>query len=352
MSAQPLSPALALLVIHDEAGRRDAARALERAGYETESTREPYEAMARFMERPAGVIVLSLARIRSRDLTFLEAIRRRAPTARVIVLVPEGRRALAVRALEGGADAYLPEPCYPSELTALARRYLALHTAAQAPSEGAAPGRLGHVAREISHAINNPLQVLSLLSETGALGEDPTPVKREVTRIERVIHWLNAFADLTPPHPQPVLIGPLVAETLARASSVGRVRAGDGVVAPGPELQADPGQVRLALETLLEYLYGLGEGDRVAVDGRVRPVRMRQGQAVEAALRARGLSLEAGRMEADRGRILWSHEDTRQAHPGLALPQAVARAHHGQLVARMSSRGPVLALRLPLAPPL
>jgi hypothetical protein len=47
------------------------------------------------------------------------------------------------------------------------------------------------------------------------------------------------------------------------------------------------------------------------------------------------------------GAVLVNDEETRVPYPGLALAHEVGRLHGGRLVARDSSQGTVLSLRLP-----
>ena len=51
--------------------------------------------------------------------------------------------------------------------------------------------------------------------------------------------------------------------------------------------------------------------------------------------------------EALRESVLWTHEQTRTSHPGLALPAAVAHGHGGGLDHRALERGSVLAFSVP-----
>ena len=200
--ALPMSnPPKVLLVAPPGPGRRSAARILRKLGYRVRMAAEPFEATARFVEHTADLVVLSLAEFRRRDTAFLHAVRRRAPGCRIVLLVPEGRREQARRALKAGADAALPEPFHPEELTALLRILAAPPT--DVLDLGGASGRTVRVlAREVAHAVNNPLQVLSLLAgDDGVPEEVRTSLQEQIGRMSAVMLILERFTKLKPPRP-------------------------------------------------------------------------------------------------------------------------------------------------------
>jgi GGDEF domain-containing protein len=86
--------------------------------------REPYAAMALFLESPVHLIVVALESLTRRDRSFLHEVRRFSPDLRVLLLVSEARRKDVTFFLEAGADAILPHPFFPKELALLARAVL------------------------------------------------------------------------------------------------------------------------------------------------------------------------------------------------------------------------------------
>ncbi len=99
-------------------------RTLAEDGMDVSEARGPFDAVNLFLKRPANLVVLSLDGLRRKDRAFLRELRRISPDLRVLLLVPDGRRPDAMPFLEAGADATLPQPCFPPELKLLARALL------------------------------------------------------------------------------------------------------------------------------------------------------------------------------------------------------------------------------------
>jgi DNA-binding NarL/FixJ family response regulator len=336
-----------LLVMPPGPGRRSAGEALRGAGYRVRTAREPYEGTARFVERPADLVVLSLERFRKRDTAFIATVKRRAPGARVLLLVPEGRRAAAVTALRAGADAYAPEPFYPDELTALASALLA--DRAEDGASGTAARAIGRLAGEVAHAINNPLQILALLGEAE---EVPDQVRSglgaEVQRIQAVVEILGRYGLLRRPQCADEPLGPLLQKSLVAAEDAGLVRTEGPAPHDGPAAAVDSSQASVAFESMLTFLASRGAARPVPVASRVRAVPESAPRRVEASVRGRGVHLDEEALDALRESVLLTQDETREVYPGLALPAAIARNHGGDFLVRPSRRGTVLALRLPL----
>ena len=311
---------------------------------------DPFEGTARFAEAPADLVVVSLEGWGRKDLRFLSAVRARGDAILVVALVPDDRRHLAGAALAAGAHAYLREPLDLVELQAVAGRVLA-------PKEGASrvddPAGLPHLAAEVGHAVNNPLQVLSLLLEdsggrppTAEGGERDRDLRVEVGRIREAMAVLTAYARLSAPSPAPVDLAAALAETTSRLEASGliqRVHARpmgspatpDATPAP---VRADPAQVGLALDALVRGL-AARSSDRPA---RLRCTARGDGRSGQVRLRVRGLHLDAATFAAAARSVLGVDERTRAPHPGLGLADAIARAHGGSLSHRPTPRGSLL----------
>jgi DNA-binding NarL/FixJ family response regulator len=328
-------------------GRRAAAEALRGAGLRVRTAREPYEGTARFVQRPADLVVLSMEGFRSRDTAFVETVKRRAPATRVLLLVPEGRRAAAVKALRAGADAYALDPFYPDELRALAS---ALLRDVLEEEEASATRSVGRLASEVSHAVNNPLQILALLGESEEVPETVrTSMLEEVGRIQAVVRILGRFGLLRKPQRGLEPIGPVLRQSLDAAARDGAIRPVGEPPEDGPPVSVDTSQAAVAFDGILGFLAARAEEKPLAVRARVRTAP-RGRPAVEAALKAAGLHIEKEALEALRETVLLSRDDTREVYPGLALAEAVARNHGGRFIAQPTEDGAVLGLRLPLEP--
>jgi len=128
-----LLPSPTILVVDDrEANLYLKRRLLERAGFTLLEAHSGYEALAVAAAHKPALIVLD---VKLPDLSGFEVCQRiKADPALCSTLVLQFSAALIssedkVRALEGGADAYLIEPIAPEELLATIRSLLRLHRA-------------------------------------------------------------------------------------------------------------------------------------------------------------------------------------------------------------------------------
>ena len=339
----------ALLVMSKGPARDAVARALRTGGADVVVARDPYEATARFAESPAPLVVASLGGWRSRDIRFLEAVRSRSADTALLLLVPEGHRRLAVKALEAGADSYLLEPVDPAELIAVTKRLLSRPVGRR----GGAPGEgVARLTGEVAHAVNNPLQVLGLLlEEAGDAKAPPAEVvagmRREVGRIGDAVEILTGYARLPAPVKSRGSIGSVLHESIEAAAKAGTVRP----VGPPPredvEALADMAQVRTSLDAILRFLAARSGEQPTPVRGVARRVVHRGRPGAEAAVRARGVHLPAEERPDLLESVLLTDDRTRLAYPGLALARAVAEGHGGTFTFRDSAPGTVLAMRFP-----
>lgn len=351
MTVPPPPPTLsALLVMPAGAARRGAKTALESAGLAVRAAPEPYAATLAFAERRADLVVLDLATFRRKDAAFLRAVRRLSPSTRILLLLPEGQRRAAVRALLDGADAYVLDPFHAEELAAVARGLLR----ERLTGDAADPEALRRLAAEVAHAINNPLQVLSLAQEAGPPTRGtPTPaaprdpgLREPIARIRDVVALLAAFGRLGEVERAPFLLGEASRAAIDAAVAAGQVRLTGAPPADGPTLLADPAQVRQALDACLTFLVSRAPRLPLEVSARLLEPR-REGGAVRVQLLARGLTLRSEEQTAALQAILTSHEQTRLPLPGLALPSRVARLHGGWLRVKAARAGLVVTLSLP-----
>lgn len=331
---------------------------------------DPFDATARFAEAPADLVVASLEGWRTRDLAFLEAVRKRRPAAHVVALVPDGARTLVARALASGADLVLRAPVDLEELAATLARL------ATRPDRDDGPGAaLARLASELGHAVNNPLQVASLLLEDpSAFGASSLPeanaraartreaLRSEIARIRDAVAVVTALGRRSPAPAATFDLGALCRARLDAAIATGLAspppHRADGVTGPATagkgrspesilEAYGDADAIGAALDALLRWLAFQAASRPAALRSVARPSTAPDGRGVEVAARVEGLVLPPERVRPARGAVLCVDEATRTPYPGLALPVAVAAAHGGELVHKEGRRGTVLALRLP-----
>lgn len=328
------------------AGRTAVVRALEDLALAVTTANDPYRASAAFAVAPATVVVASVAGWRRRDAGFLATVRARAKDAVIVVLVPEGERALAVPALEAGADVFLPEPVDLDELSAVVGRLLARARRDGAPSD--AEAALKSLCADLGHAVNNPLQVASLLLEDAGApaAEARAGVARELRRIGEAVARVTAFGRLPLPTPTRVPLAALVASVLA---AVGK----DRPLAPSArpleeaDVRADEAQSAAAIEAAVRFLVARSPTDPVPLRVALAP---REEGGVDVLLRVDGVVLAEEEAVRALDAVLDVDERTREIRSGLAFVRAVLVAHGGKVDWKRGpdpAKGSVLKLRFP-----
>ena len=216
----------------------------------------------------------------------------------------------------------------------------------QAPAAG-----VGVLASEVAHAVNNPLQVLALLAESGGADDDQASAMRvELERVRAVTEILGRYGHRGPPAFEDAPPSALVVERLDAAREAGRVRVTGTLPSGGPAARHDPKQVGQALDDVLEVLAAHATEPEPRVSVRIRGLP-RSPALIEIALRCPDVALAAEARRALADQVVWSHDTTRVAHPGLAYAVAVADAHGGALTTHAARGGIVVALRLPRSAP-
>jgi len=197
------------LVVHDSSATRALlTELLAREGLRAVPADSSFAAMTMVLEEPADLVILGLGALDEAELELVPALKREEQPPRILLCFPSPRRDLAVRALALGADAYLLEPFYPEEFTGVVR---GLMRGAPAPAPRTEPlDELARLSHEVAHAVNNPLQVLTLLlaKEKVTKRELMDGVPEQTARIEAVVRHLREFAavgepDVRPQDPRP-----------------------------------------------------------------------------------------------------------------------------------------------------
>ena len=212
---------------------------LSRQGMRVEAVPTSFDAISRFIDEPAEVVVLGLGGLETRELELVSTLAKEDPRPRILVTFPSPRRAMAVEALRLGADAYAMEPFYPDEVVALVR---GLRGDTQPERPGAALARL---AAEVAHTINNPLQVLTFLMAKDKVTKKEVmdTVPPNVERIRKVVAALRDFAKLPAGAPDTHDAQPLVEAAAEQAGFLVEAK-------PGPPARLHPGNFPDALREM------------------------------------------------------------------------------------------------------
>lgn len=327
-----------VLIIHGAAGTRaQMADLLAREGFVVDAVESTYRGMARFVEDPASLVILGLAGLRENELELIRALKQEPRPPSILVAFPGSLRDLAVRALDLGADAYVLEPFYATEFVRVAAAHA--RPIAAAPAAAGATD-LARLAAEVAHAVNNPLQILSLV-----LADEKLPKKQlaervgeELERIRAVVRHLSAFGAAAPPESRTIDLRALLAQAAAEESMAERV-----AIAPGPRVDArgDERSVLAALRALLAALAARIGPDQT-LSASAEPERGGVHLTVEAPLAA----FEGERVEDLTGSVFLVRAD-RRVVPGLALARSLLAAQQGALEASAGRERASFIVRLP-----
>jgi len=319
------------LVVHGSAATRaQLSEILSLEGLRVEAAESTYACIARFVDAPCDLVLIGLAGLDEGELELVRTLKAESPPPRVLVSFPGPQRDLAVRALAAGADGYMLEPFYREELVALARGQLA------APASAGPARTLAAFAREVVHAVGNPLQVITLLLQKDKVTkrELMQGLPEHVARIERVVALLRDYSNLRPATLVPADPKPIVEHAAQRHKIACRAKS-----VPGALIDA----------AMFAEL----------VDALLDAVMLRAGEEYETRL---SLDAEPGAavLTLAAPRMVFSHEDLdalldavftvrpdREVLPGLARPRLLLTAQNGSLAVKTRGEELLFMARVP-----
>jgi len=319
-----------VLLVHESVGTRTMLTdLLVQEGLKVEAVDSTYACMARFVDEPADLVVMGLADVHEEELDLIPALKKEQRAPRVLVLFPGPRRDLAVRALGKGADGYVLEPFYRDEVVGLVRGQLAPRAEAPAPYYA-----LTHLAREVAHAVNNPLQVVELLLANARVTKQELlrAIPEQTARIEAVIRHLREFGAIPPARPETRDVRPLV-----EAAGV--------TLAPGdvPPAHVDAESFTSAVKALREaVLARVADEEEVSWQAAAEPANL--------VLRCRAPA--AAFAEEDPKALLdavFVVTPEREVRPGFARARALLESQQGTLAVAVDDDRITFAARVPLA---
>ena len=328
-----------VFVVHELAHVRELMTGvLSGAGFNVETPESTYETAARFVDEKADLLVLGMTGLEARDLELVRALKREAPGSAILVSFAPSQRELAVAALQAGADGYLIEPFYTDELLRLVQAQFA-----PAPKVREEVGAgMPPLVREVAHAVNNPLQVLTLLLEDERIIKKKLirEARSEVERIRAVVGHLMEYSSLDSMKIEALDPGPLV-EDAVRGSEV-HAESFRFVTARGelPKVMADATGLATALHGLMEAVSQRTD-EKTAYDLEARA----SGEQVAFRLVV-PRALFNGEEPAHLRESVFVVREDRRVLPGLALSRALLEAQGGSLKIRETEAGVELEARL------
>jgi signal transduction histidine kinase len=211
--------------------------------------------------------------------------------------------------------------------------------------------RQEHLMYDLSHELRTPATIarghLELLQGTGTARVPAAEIALdELARIDRIVERLLLLAraergrlvELGEIDPELFLEDVLLrwSETAERSWRLGPV--------PGGTLRADPDALRIALDALLENAVKYTEpGDSIELQARTDDGAL----VIEVADTGPGVPLDAAQSIFKRSSRTGDDNDRAGLGIGLAIVDAIARAHGGTCTLEPSPRGSTFALRLP-----
>ncbi len=320
------------MVVHESrATRALLVEVLSREGLRVDAVASTFECMARFVDEPADLILLGLLGLATAELQLVRTLKDEKRPPRILVTYPSPKRDLSVLALRAGADGYLLEPFYPEEVTAVVRGQLAPF------QPRAATGPVRHLAREVAHAVNNPLQVLRLLLDKERVTKKelmdglPDPLER----VQQVVSLLRDFGSTAEPNLMATNPAPLL-EAAANAVGIG--------------FEAhETESVRIDATQFEAALSGLFEGLKLRCED-FEPTARLSAESDSAAIR---IVVPAEPFEQEGANALldavFAVRPDRSVRPGLALPRALLESMNGSLSVVSDEARLVFVARVPFA---
>ncbi|MFQ5844811.1 MAG: response regulator [Planctomycetota bacterium] len=315
-------------MIHGSAHVRELmVSGLSREGHEVRSFESGLEAVAHLLREAADLVVVGLSGVRAEELDLVRTLRSERPEIALLVTYPSTQRELAVRALEEGADAHLVEPFYPAELRRVVQGQLRPHAPAPTPAPEE-PRELPPLVRELAHAVNNPLQVISLLLDDKRMAKKRLveKVRAEVERIQSVVGHLADYGELQSMEVVALDPAPLVQQAVKRAGENGE--AFRFTPRKLPRVLADRRALPAALGGVLDAVGRRNEEETpydVEVQARADTVAFRLSVP---------RALFEGEKTSELSDALFVVRADRSVLPGLALSRSLLEAQGGSLTVR------------------
>lgn len=358
--AQPLS----VLVADDDVGSLLVAQAaVERAGHECLTAVDGEAAWETYQQHRPDVVVTDLAMPGMDGLALCRAIRAaEADSYTYIMLVTshDGREDV-LAGMEAGADDYVTKPLDPFVLHTrfvAARRVTELHRelASALKSARTSNERLAEFTGRVSHDLRNPLTSLLGYVELAEMDEGPesenlaeylaiidSSAKRMLAMVDDLLGFASIGGSLTRSR---ISLAELVGDVTTDLHQ-GLTQAGASVECSDFVLTADPVQIRVALQNLIQNAVAYRR-PQVPPIIRVSGHPMEEGVVVRVSDNGKGIS------EKDRRRVMEPlvrlHREGDPAGTGLGLATCaqIAAAHGGRLdIAAGEDGGTTVSLYLP-----
>jgi signal transduction histidine kinase len=359
-TVQPLS----VLVADDDAGSLLVARAaVERSGHECLTAVDGHAAWKTYQQHRPDVVVTDLAMPGMDGLALCRAIRAAETdsyTYIMLVTSHDGREDV-LAGMQAGADDYVTKPLDPFVLhtrLVAARRVTALHRELAGALKAARTSnqRLAEFTGRVSHDLRNPLTSLLGYVELAEMDDGPdsenpaeylsiigSSARRMLAMVDDLLGFASIGGSLSRTR---ISLVELVRDVTTDLHQ-GLTQAGASVECTDFALTADPVQMRVALQNLIQNAAAYRRPQ-------VPPVIRISGHAVEDGVVVRVSDNGKGISEKDRRRVMEPlvrlHREGDPAGTGLGLATCaqIAAAHGGRLdIEPGENSGTTISLYLP-----
>jgi len=345
-----------LVVCADEGPVLPLLEPLTQEGFLLEQTGNVFRAVAGFAKKPADMAIVDVDPLGNSELECVRIFRELNKDAFILVLFSQNYRQKAAEALRLGADATLLQPCYPSEILVMLRRWADRSAVRRSTEMGYQQhlDSLARLAKGTAHEINNPLTTLSGWLQMMEVDEKRDPKERrriismreEADRIARVVERLLAFGQEPPTERAAVDVNAMVSELVEELRKRANGVAIDAKLQPGGALvMGNDRMLRQACKMMLDdALAAVDSEGRISVRTRLT----RQG-FFELSVRDDGRRIPADELQ----RVFEPYSTMPRAGEAMSLAYpaiyGIMRSHGGDLVLKSDDEhGTEFLARLPV----
>lgn len=307
---------------------------LSREGFSLQIEEDSYRAFLAFLEGPPCAVLLFPDAFMEEELLMIRHFKKESPSTPIFVLAVEEGKEAGFKALQNGADSFLPLPILQGEMEFLISRFSrTLPLSSSCAGEDELEDLLESIAGGVAHWVNNPLTTIlgwaGLLLKSAKPGEEYNALRsilREGQRIQSIVRSLEGFSRRMEVKKAPLDLNGLVKEFIESKEKKGEILLHGKLEKEIPWVQGDREKILLVFQELYQNAVSNSpKGSSLEIS------TCRNGSRIEVNFSDEG----CGIAERNQGRLFLPFF-TIKAHGtkpglGLALCRGIMKAHGGEI---------------------